>query len=224
MQDGGTEELVLNREGPETSTQTPARSSRGWLIVSISAALAAVLIMVGFVILRNTANPSMQAPSSVDTVLEIAQADRGNAVEVAGATLTGDQLAVASLQGNVVVLNVWGSWCAPCRSEAPGLAKLSAEFADQNVKFVGINVKDNVGAATAFERNFGITYPSISDSSGQAQLALSETVPPQAIPSTIVLDRQGRVAARVIGEVRESTLRALIATALAEIPTASGQS
>lgn len=151
-------------------------------------------------------------------VSEFPAADRGAAVALAGTTLTGERLDVAGLRGKVVVVNVWGSWCAPCRTEAPVLAALSRSYADRGVAFVGVNVKDNRAAALAFERSYGIAYPSIEDPDGQAVLALSQYVPASAVPVTLVLDIEGRVAARVLGAVREATLRALLDSALAGKP------
>lgn len=149
-------------------------------------------------------------------ISEFPVAERGAPVELAGTTLTDDFLDVADLRGQVVVINVWGSWCPPCRKEAPILAKLSRGYADQGVAFVGVDVKDNRAAALAFERTYGITYPSIEDPDGRAVLALSQYVPASAVPVTLVLDAEGRVAARVLGAVREATLRALLDSTLRE--------
>jgi len=128
---------------------------------------------------------------------------------------------VAEYRGSVVVLNLWGSWCAPCRAEAPMLRDTAATYAERGVTFLGVNVSDEPDAARAFERTYAITYPSIDDSVRlRAFLALRDYVPSSAVPSTLVLDRQGRVAARVIGQISGSTLTALLDTALAEVPGA----
>lgn len=132
-------------------------------------------------------------------------------------TLSGKQLGVdgttvstADYAGKVVVLNVWGSWCAPCRQEAEGLQAASvATKAD--AQFVGINTRDfSEAAPVAFLRTRGVTYPSIFDPSGQTLLQLAGQVPPAAIPSTLLLDRQGRVAVRVLGQVSENTLTDMV--------------
>ena len=154
--------------------------------------------------------------SSNDPVSEYPADVRGEPVQLSGTTLTDDPLDVGDLRGHVVVINVWGSWCVPCREEAPVLARLSLEYADDGVRFVGVNVKDNRAAALAFEDKYGIPYASIEDRDGQALLALSQHVPAQAVPVTLVLDTEGRVAARVIGLVRETTLTALLERVLAE--------
>ena len=120
-------------------------------------------------------------------------------------------VSVADYPGKVVVLNVWGSWCTPCRQEGAGLQAASvATKAD--AQFIGINTRDfSEAAPEAFLRTQGITYPSIFDPSGQTLLQLAGQVPPSAIPSTLVLDRQGRVAIRVLGQVSENTLTDMVA-------------
>lgn len=138
--------------------------------------------------------------------------DRRTPAPVVSGTELGSAKTVstADYPGKVLVLNVWGSWCAPCRAEAAGLQAASvATKAD--AQFIGINTRDYAPAAPeAFLRSNGITYPSIFDPSGQSLLELSGQVPPSAIPSTLVLDRQGRVAIRVLGPVSQRTLTDMI--------------
>ena len=152
------------------------------------------------------------------TVREMAAGDRDDPVDFAGRTLDGRRFDVADHRGDVVVVNVWGSWCPPCIAEAPALQQVWEQVEADGVQFVGIDFRDNVGAARAHERRFGITYPSIDDPAGETLLELRGSLPPRAVPSTLVLDRQGRVAARVLGQVRASTLRALVSDALGERP------
>lgn len=125
----------------------------------------------------------------------------------------GETISTADHLGKVVVLNIWGSWCAPCRLEAKDLQAVNETFRDDDVQFMGINVKDNDGAAADFEESFGITYPSISDP-GMRTLLSIEGFPTGSIPSTIILDKQGRIAQiwlRVITEPElEATIRALL--------------
>ena len=141
---------------------------------------------------------------------------RSAAPAIAATTLTGKRFSLAGERGSVVVLNFWGSWCAPCRAEAPRLAALARYFGHDPVRFVGDDVHDYATAADAFERTFGVGYPSLNDPGEQVALAFHSTVPPTAIPSTLVIDRAGKIAARVIGEVSYNGLRALIAKVLAE--------
>lgn len=130
-----------------------------------------------------------------------------------GVTESGGLLDSANLAGQVVVMNWWYAACAPCRAEAPDLAALHEEFADQGVVFVGVNVRDTAETALAFDRRFGITFPSVMDAqSGSVSLAFSGVVSPQAVPTTIVIDRDGKVASRVLGRIDKSILRTLIET------------
>ncbi|RJK96170.1 TlpA family protein disulfide reductase [Vallicoccus soli] len=139
-------------------------------------------------------------------------------VELAGETLDGEDLDLAALRGKVVVLNVWGSWCPPCRAEAPALERVSADLRDDGVAFVGINTKDERVSAQGFEERF-LSYPSLWDPAGRGLLALADAVPPNAIPSTLVLDREGRPVSAVLGEVDEPRLRELLAPL---VPAAAG--
>ncbi len=119
-------------------------------------------------------------------------------------------LDLADLRGHVVVLNVWGSWCAPCRAEAPDLAAISKETESRGVRFVGIDVRDNPAAARAFARSYGITYPSFDDQNGLVLAQFTGIIPVSAVPSTLVVDKSGVIRARVVGQVDGSTLRGLI--------------
>lgn len=133
-----------------------------------------------------------------------------------GNTLDGATYNASALAGRIVVYNVWGSWCPPCRAEAPTLRALSAEFQAAGVQFVGIDVKDTRSAARSFERRFAIPYPSMFDPSGELLLNFRGTVPPSAIPSTVLIDRQGRVAARIVGPTTYSQLKALLNSLVGE--------
>ncbi|TDD71831.1 TlpA family protein disulfide reductase [Actinomadura darangshiensis] len=141
--------------------------------------------------------------------------DRKSVQSVAGETLDGKAFKLTGLNGKVAVVNFWASWCAPCRGEAPSLQHVYDESKAKGVEFLGVNFKDSKANAQAFERKFKVTYPSLFDADGQATLAFRE-VPPSAIPSTLVLDRQGRVAARIIGATTYSKLSSLVAKVLAE--------
>ncbi|HUR73133.1 MAG TPA: TlpA disulfide reductase family protein [Sporichthya sp.] len=137
---------------------------------------------------------------------------RGAPVELSGAKVGGGTLDLAAYRGKVVLINVWGSWCAPCRKEAPYLQAAWDQLKSLgDVQFLGLNTKDDAaGAAEAFDRRFGITYPSLDDDDGSLLLTFRKTIPPQAIPSTLVLDRLGRVAARVLGDTTRGTFVGLV--------------
>jgi thiol-disulfide isomerase/thioredoxin len=146
------------------------------------------------------------------TVTEFALGSRPGFEAFAGTTESGQVLDSSAFEGNVIVMNWWYSACAPCRAEAGDLAMLSVEFED-SVQFVGVNVRDTAETALAFDRNFGIEYPSLIDAqSGQVSLAFTGVVSPQAVPTTIVIDRDGKVASRILGRIEASILRTLIQT------------
>lgn len=142
------------------------------------------------------------------SVMELAVEERGEPVEFSGETFDGDTISTDSLDGPVLV-NFWYAACAPCRVEAPHLAELSQEFSDE-VTFLGVNVRDVDETSAAFERNFNIEYPSIEGRDGKILLDFADYVPPQAVPTTLILDADGRVAARVLGIVEYSTLKSLL--------------
>lgn len=150
------------------------------------------------------------------SIVLVPEQERVAAPDLEGLTLDGEAFRLADHLGDVVVLNVWASWCAPCRAEAPELAALDRELAPSGVQFVGLDTRDSDVSARAFVEKFGIEYPNVVDRDGQLQLLFSDTLPPQAIPSTLVIDRQGRVAGRVLGKASESSLRGLIEPLVAE--------
>jgi thiol-disulfide isomerase/thioredoxin len=148
--------------------------------------------------------------SGSGTVTTIPRGERKPAPALVGETLTGRRISLADFEGKVVVLNVWGSWCAPCRKEAPDLVAAAKALKPSGVEFLGVNTRDNdPGPARAFVRTFKIPYPSVYDPNGEQLLGFRETLPPSAIPSTLVIDRQGLVAARVLGTLSQRTLEQL---------------
>ncbi|WP_044495078.1 TlpA family protein disulfide reductase [Nesterenkonia massiliensis] len=150
------------------------------------------------------------------SVQEYAPENRGEPVEFESTLFDGSEVSPERWAGEVTVINFWYAACAPCRVEAPDLQAIHEEFDDEGVQFYGVNTRDTQATAEAFERNFGITYPSMEDRSGQVMMAMTSYVPPSAVPTTLVLDREGRVSARILGIAEPGTLRALITTALEE--------
>lgn len=140
---------------------------------------------------------------------------RPAAPSVNAKTLTGTTWQLSANRGHVVVLNFWGSWCTPCREEAPALGALAQHFSGDGVRFVGIDIRDDPASAEAFMRKFRISYPSLNDPNDQIALDFHGTAPPAGIPTTLVIDQSGRIAARVIGTVSYNGLKALIAQASA---------
>ncbi|WP_375385014.1 TlpA family protein disulfide reductase [uncultured Microbacterium sp.] len=149
-------------------------------------------------------------------VKEIAAADRGEPVVFQGATETGATAASSDYVGDVLVVNFWYAACGPCRAEAPQLEKAYASFAGKPVSFLGVNTSDAPETAAAFASDYGITYPSlIAATDGAIKLAFADATSLNATPTTLVIDKQGRVAARVIGQLDDaSILQTLVQDAL----------
>jgi peroxiredoxin len=142
--------------------------------------------------------------------------DRPQAPTVSGATISGQKLSLASYHGDTIVLNFWGSWCAPCRAEAPALAQLARNLASKHVTFIGVDIRDQPDSARAFMQTFNVGYPSLSDPDDEIAVAFHSTVPPAAIPTTLVIDRTGRIAARIFGASSYAQLQALISKVIGQ--------
>ncbi len=149
------------------------------------------------------------------TVQVLSTSDRKAAPAVSGKLLDGTEFALADLRGKVVVVNFWGSWCAPCRAEAADLDSVYGQTKASGVAFVGVNVKDKLSSAQAFQRTKKVSYPSLYDRTGRIALQFRDT-PPNSIPATLVLDRQGRVAALFRKAVTAAELQPVVATIAAE--------
>jgi thiol-disulfide isomerase/thioredoxin len=186
-------------------------------------AAAAATVAAAALLLSGCASTSSAATSGPDggfvagdgSIVVVPAASRSAAPEVSGGTLDGTTFRLSDHLGEVVVLNVWASWCAPCRAEAPGLAALANEYAGKGVQFAGLDTRDSDVSARAFVEKFDTPYPNVIDRDGRLQLLFGDSLPPQAIPSTLVIDRDGKVAARALGKVSESSLRAMIDPLLA---------
>jgi len=149
--------------------------------------------------------------SGKGAITSLPVADRKKPGDVSGTTIDGKPVSLADNAGKVVVVNVWGSWCAPCRAEAPMLADAARQLGKRGVVFLGINSRDpSEAAARAFVRRFAVPYPSIYDQTGRTLLAFHGTLTPNSVPSTVVIDKQGRVASSVLGEITRTTLDDLV--------------
>lgn len=190
--------------------------------VSIATLVAATLLLSGC-----TADPLSEQYAEIGdpgyasadgTISEFAPDERGEAIVFDGTTDEGNPLSSSDYAGEVLVVNFWYAACAPCRVEAPDLAALSAKYQDVGARFLGVNVYDQAETSLAFARSFDIEYPSIIDAnSGAVRLAFAGHAPPSAVPTTLVLDKQGRVAARFIGLIDEpSILDTMISDLIAE--------
>ena len=146
--------------------------------------------------------------SADGTVTEVAPANRGEALSFESSDMTdGSTVSAEDYRGSVLVVNFWYASCPPCRAEAPDLAELATVYADQGVRFLGVNVYDNASGAQSFEKTFDIPYPSALDAdSGALRLAFAGDLPPSGIPTTFIIDRDGQVAARLLGYIYDRSM------------------
>ncbi|MBX9396142.1 TlpA family protein disulfide reductase [Streptomyces sp. TRM72054] len=192
--------------------------SRATLLATSGAAVAALLLSACGSGGTSGGGGDTNFVAGADGIDTVDKGERAAAPDLSGKTIDGKQLDVADYKGKVVVLNVWGSWCAPCRAEAKNLETVYQDTKDQGVQFVGINTRDtSTGPALAFEKEFGVTYPSLYDPTGRLMLRFEKgTLNPQAIPSTIVIDRDGKIAARTLQPLSEDKVREMLDPVLAE--------
>jgi len=194
------------------STRTGRRT-----VVLAAAALAGVLLIV--VLATGWAGSGNSSVTTVDgstSAVLYSAGHRPLAPEFTATTLTGSKLSLSDYRGKVVVLNFWGSWCVPCRAEAPTLAALAAKYQPSGVSFLGVDVRDTTASALAFAHSFHITYPSVSDESSAITLDFTAKVPIAGTPTTLVVDRTGHIAGAVFGTVTYSELTAILAKVTAK--------
>lgn len=170
-----------------------------------AAVAAAALLLAGCTSQDGLAGENTGGYISGDgTVLLVPEADRVDVPAWGGETIDGDPVDSAAIDG-VTVLNFWYAGCPPCRVEAPDLEEVHLEYVDR-ITFLGVNIRDSADTAASFERDFGVTYDSILDATTKdVMLAFAGDVPPSAVPTTLVLDAQGRVAARISGMLPSAT-------------------
>ncbi|WP_316742788.1 TlpA disulfide reductase family protein [Streptomyces sp. MK7] len=206
-----------NRTSAPHRTRTTRVRGRTTLLAAGAAALALALSACGS---GGTSGGSGNTNfiTGSDGIATVKKGDRKPAPDLSGRTIDGKQLDIASYKGKVVVLNVWGSWCAPCRAEAPNLVKVAKDTAGKGVQFVGINTRDtSTQPALAFEKRYGVPFPSLYDPSGKLMLRFKKgTLNPQLIPTTIVVDRDGNIAARALQALSEEKLRKMLDPVVAE--------
>jgi thiol-disulfide isomerase/thioredoxin len=175
-------------------------------VVTLTAVLAVLLGAALAVTLLTEGKNSATATNGV----EYQAGHRAVAPDFTGTSLTGTPVSLAAYRGRTVVLNFWGSWCSPCRAEAPILAALAKKYSSQGVAFLGDDVSDTPANALAFTRAQGITYPSVNDPGYAVVGQLSKVVPVSDTPTTVVIDKTGRVAAEIIGSVSYGQLSTYI--------------
>lgn len=200
-----------------------ARTSRPTRRLLVAIAIASAVVLTGCTANEDLADQYRSGNgqgyiSGDGAYTVIAEADRGEPIEFEGVIETGDTVSSDDYRGEVLVVNFWYAACPPCRLEAPDLESLSQQFAPDGVRFLGVNIYDQAPTAMSFSEEFGVTYPSILDvNDGSVRLAFAGQVAPNAVPTTLVLDQQGRVAARISGVISEpSVLRSMITDVLAE--------
>ena len=191
------------------------------------ARLAAAALVIGALALTGCSGDSFAEQYAADadqgyvagdgSWQEIAVADRKAPVAFGGTDENGATISSEQFAGEVVVVNFWYAACPPCRVEAADLEQVHQDYLDRGVEFVGVNVYDQAPTIASFNAEFGVTYPSILDVEGaEVRLAFSDNVPPQAIPSTLVIDRSGSVAAVIRGVADASVLSTMIDRVLSE--------
>jgi thiol-disulfide isomerase/thioredoxin len=151
------------------------------------------------------------------TVTEFAIGSRPKAASWSGVTESGEQISSEQLTGVITIMNFWYAGCAPCRIEMPELIELQDEFLSDGVQFIGVNVRDSAETSLAFARKINMNFPSVMDAkTGSVVLGFTGVVTPQAVPTTLVIDAEGNVSARVLGRIDKSILKALIVTTIKE--------
>lgn len=152
------------------------------------------------------------------TVLELPADSRAAPIDFTSTTDAGTTVAAKDFRGQILVVNFWAAYCDPCRVEAPDLEKLSRAYDGKGVEFLGVNIADTADTSRAFARKYGVSYPSALDANtGTVRLAFAGKTAQSALPTTMVLDKQGRVAARILGQLQSpSILEAIIKTVAAE--------
>ncbi len=140
-------------------------------------------------------------------LVEVPEASRADPIEFEGLTESGQTVSRADYAGQVLVVNFWYADCPPCRAEAPDFVALSEQYAGAGASFLGVNIYDSAERALSFSREFDVEYPSLLDSqSGEVRLAFAGEVPPKAVPTTFVLDQDGRIAARILGQLQDRSI------------------
>ena len=151
------------------------------------------------------------------TVTEFAPGSRPKAASWSGITESGEAISSTQLEGVITVMNFWYAGCAPCRIEMPELIELQTEFLPEGVQFIGVNVRDSAETSLAFARRIDMNFPSVMDAkTGSVVLGFTGVVTPQAVPTTLVIDAQGNVSARVLGRIDKGILATLVKTVIEE--------
>jgi peroxiredoxin len=175
-------------------------------VVTTAAAVVVLLVAALVVTVFTHGNSS----SADDNMVAYPAGHRPAAPDFTATSLTGAPINFASYRGKIVVLNVWGSWCAPCVSEGQTLKYLDEEYGPQGIAFLGDDLQDSPKNALAFLRSDGITYPSVNDATGAVEERLAIAVPISATPTTLVIDKTGHIAGVIDGAVTYPEITTLL--------------
>jgi thiol-disulfide isomerase/thioredoxin len=200
-------------------TQGVSRRRAAWNrapLRSLPVAVCAVAVLAGVLAACSSASgtgtPTTSASGGVDRpgVTLFATTTRQLAPRLSGSSIAGESLTLDdSAEQKITVVNVWASWCEPCRDESPMLASMAKQLSSSGVQFFGIDERDTNAKARAFARSTHMDYSHFSDPDG-AVLRKLQFLPQLGIPSTLILDRHGRMAARIIGPARAAVLQQII--------------
>lgn len=199
-----------SREG-ERGAPTAARvARRRWLAWWVGGIVAALVLGFAMAQLARTGGSAEGVRKAfgfrIGDFRAAAQRESRLAPALEGEALGGGRLALADYRGKVVILNLWGSWCGPCRKEQPDLLRVERAYRDRGVQFIGLNIRDSQANARAFRDEFGVDYPSFFDPSA----ALTFRLGVQVLPTTFVINREGRIVFRFTGTVDEPLLRSAL--------------
>jgi peroxiredoxin len=213
--------MRLRQSYSRSSSRSAHRSARTPATLLTALAAAAALALTGCSgsgAHTGSSNDNANYVAGTGLTTTVPVKDRKAAVDLSGKDLDGQALNLSSYKGKVVVLNVWGSWCPPCRAEAADFESVFKATQAEGVQFVGLDTRDpQITQAKLFVSSHGLTYPSFYDVSGELLLKFPDgTLNPQAIPTTLILDRQGRVAVRALTPLTAEQLTAIIKPVLAE--------
>lgn len=178
--------------------------------------LGAALAGPALLALAGCSGAGIAGNASADGVQTFAPGSRPAAPTLHGTTLSGSSFSSTSDAGHVLVVNFWASWCPPCQDEAQTLAQVAEDTAHQGVRFLGVDVRDQRAQAVAYQKHYAVPYPSLFDPESQTLLAFHEPVLPTSPPTTLVIDRHGRVAAVITGGAEFTTLEPLVQQVAAE--------
>jgi len=193
----------------------PFRQRHALRVAALAVALAAVSACTGTNAVSQGVDGGTGFQGGDNSLTWLPPGDRSRPEAVTGTLLDGSSFDLASWRGHVVVVNFWGSWCSPCRDEADALEQVYRDNRTRGVEFLGVDVREDRPSAQSFIEDRHIGYPSLFDPSDVLALRFPG-LPPNATPTTLILDRQGRIAARHSGEIRYTQLRDVVARALAE--------